>query len=421
MAKFPLIRSGERMRDQSAREFTNMSEAAEAADGLTVSDPLQLTRRPGAMHLSFNTQWSPETQEGGTPPLVTTLPVVLVEEPTAETDSLVVRSVRYADPVPQEGQYAWAGPPFRVYPAIGHRAFDYVDAFWNRSSVPTLDATVMTARRAGSFWFVEFSESFIKNTSAPTGIWLAGHSDADLASQNNIICELDPATMTPRSGRFMLAPGLGRVSGIGGDRTTLWVASGGTVEAWNKFYKIDAATMTVIGEQEAPSHFIIHGLGGDSEVCWMLARVAGGSEQEIFKFNAHETDTGTFDLLYSYPLPIELRSATTSIGGGVDSLYVTSDASHLLHVLDPTTETWTPIRALFLPTGSVGTNTGIGGDANTVYFADADPRQSDASVLEHGKWWRFDANNIRNSRMDIIDSGVYGRIKPADIGGATPA
>lgn len=396
MAKFPIVRSGQRTRHWSARELNNVYRAAEAMDGLTVSPPLQLLSRPGGTHIGFDTTWSPDMQPGGTPPLTTTLSVVLVEEPTAETDSLVVRPVQYRDPVPQEGQYAWAGLPFRAYPAIGHRAFDYADAFW-RFSVPRLDTTVMTARRVGSFWFVEFSESFIKNTSAPTGIWCIADMDT---SDYDMLYELDPETMTPRSPRQMTSPAI-TPTGVGGDKTIVYACG----ETKKKIYILNADNLTLIRTIRPPGGGPIpEGIGGNVDVCWYAGR--GGGETGIWRLDlnpAHENPAP--NVSFQSPVP---TNKCGGIGGDAEILYYLDQNAQIIYSLDP--ENGREIRRWDAPRG--GTPTGVGGDAETIYYCNVNP----------SAMMRLDPHANGGSReIHVVKENTFDAFFPVGIGGVTPA
>lgn len=84
-----------------------------------------------------------------------TLIVALVEEPTDESQTLLVRQVRYAALPPVVGEYEWDADYFPAFPAHGFTCLDYASYYCNPTTdAPESDAAFLRVERRQNVWML---------------------------------------------------------------------------------------------------------------------------------------------------------------------------------------------------------------------------------------------------------------------------
>jgi len=81
--------------------------------------------------------------------------VSLIEEPTDESQTLLVRQVQYASLPPAAGVYEWDANHFEAYPAQGFECLDYGSYYCNPTTdAPAGDALFLRAERRQNVWML---------------------------------------------------------------------------------------------------------------------------------------------------------------------------------------------------------------------------------------------------------------------------
>lgn len=132
MSDYPDIRKGTEWEQTSARQWQNL-----------IADVERSARSDPGVAALFEI-WKRRRRR-----------VAIVEEVAPDAKSLTVRGIKYAAPLPIEGEYEWDGPTLEAYPDIGHRMSEFEPLWWP-DGVPNLSTPVLDAHYTHGQWLVSF-------------------------------------------------------------------------------------------------------------------------------------------------------------------------------------------------------------------------------------------------------------------------